>query len=90
MVRTDIEERLKDILVDKLDLNLRHSDIRVDIPLFEGGIGLDSISLVNLIGLIEEEFNFQFADDEITADIFSSLKVLSSFIGGKVVAGMTK
>mgnify|MGYP001105106671 CR=1 FL=1 len=83
MEKDIIIERLKEILVHKLDVNLSMEDIEVDAPLYEGGIGLDSISIVNLIGLTEEYFDFQFKDEEISTEVFSSLDSLSSFISTK-------
>ena len=86
MKKKEIVKGLKEILVDKLDVNLKMESIKTDVPLYEGGIGLDSISIVNLIGLTEERINFRFEDDEISTEIFGSLDALSSFIEKKHAA----
>lgn len=80
MERQLILDKLRLILVRDLDVNLKLEDIAVDVPLYEGGIGLDSISIVNLIGLTETHFNFHFEDNEISPLIFANLNALCSFI----------
>ncbi len=39
-------EQLKRIVVDDLDLNLSYDTLSETIPLFEGGLALDSVVLV--------------------------------------------
>ena len=79
----DIKQKLKDIIVNDLDANINEGDIRDDISLFEDGIGLDSITIVNFIVEIEKKFHFSFGDDEVTARLFGSLNSLAGFIQSK-------
>lgn len=90
MEKSVILEELKKILAYKLDANIDMKDIGVDEPLYEGGIGLDSISIVNLIGQIEQHFDFQFEDKEISVEIFASLNTLSDFVERKQAARALK
>jgi acyl carrier protein len=83
MKKQEIIAKLKDLIVYELDINVKREDLSDDSPLLEGGIGLDSISIVNLIVLIEKNFNIRFQDEEITMDLFSDLDTLSSFIESK-------
>jgi acyl carrier protein len=82
----DIKRKLKDIIVNELDSNIGEGDIRNDISLFEDGIGLDSITIVNFIVQIEKAFQFGFAEDEINVKLFSSINSLAMFIATKVKA----
>jgi acyl carrier protein len=83
MKKQEIITKLKDLIVYELDINVKREELSDDSPLLEGGIGLDSISIVNLIVLIEKNFNIRFQDEEITMDLFSDLNTLSSFIESK-------
>lgn len=64
-----------------------HFDI--DLPsgessLLDHDLPLDSVSLVQLIVLIEEHFQIQFQEDELRPDTFSDLHSLAMLIVGKV------
>ena len=83
MKKQEIIRKLKELIVYKLDVNMKMEDLHEDSPLFEGGIGLDSISIVNLIVLIEKNFKLNFQDDEISMELFSNLDTLSGFIESK-------
>ena len=83
MKKQEIIKKLKELIVYELDVNIKMEDLSEDSPLFEGGIGLDSISIVNLIVLIEKNFKLSFQDEEISMELFSNLNTLSSFIESK-------
>jgi acyl carrier protein len=76
--------QLKNIMVEELDVNLKIEEIDENASLFEDGLGLDSIAIVELISLVEQHFDFQFADAELTPESFGNLNVLADFISGKL------
>lgn len=76
--------QLKTIMAEELDVNLKVEEIDENDSLFEGGLGLDSIAIVELISLVEQHFNFQFCDTELTPESFSNLNVLADFISVKL------
>lgn len=76
--------QLKTIMAGELDVNLKVEDIDENASLFEDGLGLDSIAIVELISLVEQHFGFQFSDAELTPESFSNLSVLADFISGKL------
>ncbi len=80
----DIQARLKHILSEQLDVNIALADIKEDSPLFEGGLGLDSVAVMEFITLIEENFGFQFEEDELNLKPFNDLSVLCDFVATKV------
>jgi acyl carrier protein len=55
--RRDLTERIKSVLIERLDLNLQPNEITEDAPLFGMGLGLDSIDALVLIVGIEDEFD---------------------------------
>ena len=78
-----IVEQLKNIIVDQLDANIKRAEITLDVSLLEDGLGLDSIMLVELISLVEENFSFQFAEDELDLNIFTNIQTLAAFVATK-------
>jgi acyl carrier protein len=81
---SNILAELKSIIANELDVNIKLADISDDAPLFEGGLGLDSIAVMAFITLIEEHFHFQFKDDELNLSPFQNLQILADFINSKV------
>jgi acyl carrier protein len=79
-----IVNQLKDIIAHQLDVNLNLDEIDEHISLFEDGLGLDSIAIVDLIVSIEKNFSLTIADDELNADLFKSLTTLADFIRRKM------
>ncbi|NJO16161.1 MAG: acyl carrier protein [Thioploca sp.] len=75
--------RLKDLIAQDLDANIDREEIDDDVPLFEEGLGLDSVVLVELISLVEKEFKIKFADEELNPESFSTVKVLADVISSK-------
>ena len=56
-----IEQRIKDLIVDKL--NIKESDIKPE-STFTGDLGADSLDTVELIMEFEKEFNVKIADED--------------------------
>ena len=77
-------QQLKEIIATKLDVNLTYDEIDEHISLFEDGLGLDSIAIVNLIVSIESTFSITIEDEELNADLFKSLNRLGEFVQGKL------
>jgi acyl carrier protein len=80
----DIVRQLKHIIADELDVNLDVEGVDETAPLFEGGIGLDSVAVMDLILLIEGHFGFEFSESELDVEIFENLGTLADFISTKV------
>lgn len=72
--------QLKQIIVDKLDVNVKLEEIDDNASLFEEGIGLDSVAIMEFISLIEADFGFKFSDDELNMEPFKDLRTLAAYI----------
>jgi len=81
----DMLNKLKDIIVNELDVNLKREDIDENVSLFEEGIGLDSVTIMEFISLIEANFSIQFSEEELDFEMFKNLNTLASFIVSKTV-----
>jgi acyl carrier protein len=64
-------------------LNLKHikpEDIGDDQPLFVQGLGLDSIDALELIVLLQQEYNIKITDPQEGPKIFQSVKTMATYI----------
>jgi acyl carrier protein len=68
------------IIADQLDVNISRKEIDPYIGLLEDGLGLDSIAIVELITLVEENFGFEFDEDGLNMDAFQSVRSLAAYI----------
>ncbi len=82
----EIKAKLKEIIVNDLEVNIDPSDIKDHQSLYDEGLGLDSISIINFIVIIEEKFNFSFGETEIGSKLFSNIDSLTEFIDSKINA----
>lgn len=78
-----IVNQLKKLIAEELDVNLQAEEIDETVSLFEDGLGLDSIAIVELIALIEKHFSIELADSELNLESFSNLNVLADCISRK-------
>jgi acyl carrier protein len=79
-----IVNQLKDIIANKMDVNLAYDEIDENVSLFEDGLGLDSIAIVDLIVSIENTFSLSIEDEELNVDLFKNLKILAGFVRSKL------
>ena len=76
-------DQLKEIIAEQLDVNIQREEITPDAPLFEEGLGLDSIAIVEFITLIEEQFDFEFEEHELDMAAFKDIRTVANFISTK-------
>ncbi len=78
----ELIEKLKVQIIETLNLeDLEPSDIDPNDPLFgDDGIGLDSIDALELIVLMNKEYNIQIADPEEGKNVFHSVKTMADYI----------
>lgn len=86
MTSDQVLETVKRIVVEDLDLNLTYEDIDDTVPLFEEGLALDSVVLVELIGFIEKRFDIQLGDEALNMDTFKNLQSVARVIREQLVA----
>ncbi|EIJ41673.1 acyl carrier protein [Beggiatoa alba B18LD] len=84
MENEKIIEQLQDIIANRLDVNLRLEELDAQVSLFEGGLGLDSIAIMEFISLIEENFAIKFSEDELNMDYFQNLNSVAQFVSTKL------
>lgn len=80
--QTEAERALAELLVESLNLDdVEPSAIDPEAPLFNTGLGLDSIDALELALAISKKYGFQLrSDNEDNRRIFASLRALSAHI----------
>jgi acyl carrier protein len=79
--REQIEFAIKEILVTNLekDRTVFHADSATT-PLLGRGIALDSIDALTLVTALEERFNIQIEDPDLTVNLFESIATLADCV----------
>ena len=62
MQRTDIEEKVKNFLLDELEVD--EENIRDDARLYDD-MGIDSLDLVEIVVIVDREFGFKINPEEM-------------------------
>jgi acyl carrier protein len=73
-------DQIKRSVVEDLDLNLSYEELDETVPLFEEGLALDSVILVELISFIEKRFGIQLEDDLLNMETFRNLQSIARVI----------
>lgn len=79
-------EEVKDILSSVLSLGERRKMLGADTALLGSLPELDSMAAVNLIAALEEHFGIAVNDDDISAEVFTTVGSLASFVDQKINA----
>lgn len=79
--RSSLITRIRAMIVTGLHLDIQPADINETRPIFgEDGLGLDSLDALELVVLVEEEFQVSIPDEEVGKRAFASIAVLADYI----------
>jgi acyl carrier protein len=78
--------RVKKILRDTLSLGDRAENLTSASPLWGGLPEFDSMAVVTVVTMIEEEMGILIEDDELSAEVFATVGSLVEFIEQKAAA----
>ncbi|MGV3660056.1 MAG: phosphopantetheine-binding protein [Prosthecobacter sp.] len=82
-----IRQRLKELMISELMLDMTAEDIGDETPLFgPAGIGLDSVDALQLVVMIEKNFNFKMADQDQAKRILHSVNTIAEALEQKAAA----
>ena len=76
----NITIKIKKILIENLSLDQSVDEIDDDLLLLGNIPEFDSMAIVSIITAIEEEFGFMADDDDLSAEVFESVKSLLNFV----------
>jgi acyl carrier protein len=72
---------LKEQIIERLNLkDLKPENIGDDQPLFVEGIGLDSIDALELIVLLQQEYNIKLSNAEDGPRVFHTVRTIADYI----------
>ncbi|TCV87451.1 phosphopantetheine-binding protein [Sulfurirhabdus autotrophica] len=75
------ELEVAQIIVEGLNLEIDHTEIDPEQPMYREGLGLDSIDMLELSLVISKKYGFQIkSDDPDNTTVFSSLRALTQAI----------
>ncbi|PIE36965.1 MAG: acyl carrier protein [Gammaproteobacteria bacterium] len=79
---SQLEQQIKELIISALDLeDITPDDIQTDEPLFDEGLGLDSIDALELGMALTQAFGVKLnAEDENTREHFRSVASLANFV----------
>ena len=77
---TTLRSEIKQLIVDRLKLEIDPATIQDDQPLFGEGLGLDSIDALELVLGVEQTFGVKIEDEEMGAQALSSVSSLAEFV----------
>jgi acyl carrier protein len=81
---TDLKRKLKELLIERLKFeDMTPEDIDDDAPLFQGGLGLDSIDALEIVVMLESEFGIKVKNESAARDYFKSISALADYIEQK-------
>lgn len=79
--QTDLEMEIATLLVESLNLEVLAKDIDPESPLYQEGLGLDSIDLLEISVILSKRYGIQIkSDDPDITRIFTSLRSLSTTV----------
>jgi len=82
----DTLARVKSILRDTLNLGDRANKLTADTPLLGGLPEFDSMAVVSVVTMLEDELGVTIDDDELSADVFATVGSLTEFVSQKIAA----
>lgn len=81
----ELKQEIKEVIISSLQLeDIKIENIVDDAPLFNEGLGLDSIDALELGVALKKKFNIKFAtESEDTKKVFASVNSLAEYISAE-------
>ena len=78
---SELKIKIKEKLIEHLNLEgFKAEDIKDDTPLFGDGLGLDSIDALEIIVMLDRNFNIKISNPEEGAKVFQSVNTIAEYI----------
>lgn len=76
----EIRKRIRKVLNNKINSDLKPEMLRDDTPLLELGIGADSVATLELIVALESEFNISINEDDVGPGLIETIDSIADYI----------
>ncbi len=73
-------KKIRELVVGKFNLDIGPQDISAEQSLIELGVGVDSVSTLEFIMELEEEFGVSIDESEVSPEVLETIESLSEFI----------
>jgi acyl carrier protein len=77
---SDLNTKIKEGIVRSLRLPIKSEEIGDDMPLFDGGLGLDSIDVLELVLELERQFGVSISDEQAGRNVLRSVNTIAEFV----------
>jgi len=77
-------EEIRQVVGDVLQLGARTTELTADTALLGNIPEFDSMAVVSVITMLEEQFGIVVEDDDISAETFETLGQLTDFVNSKL------
>jgi acyl carrier protein len=82
-----LKERIKQLMVENLMLQITTAEIADDLPLFgPGGLGLDSVDALQLVVALDKNFGLKIRDPEAAREILQNVNTMVEAVQQKLAA----
>jgi acyl carrier protein len=82
-----LRERIKDMMVENLMLQITATEIRDDQPLFgPGSLGLDSVDALQLVVALDKQFRLKIPDPAAAREILQNVNTIVAAVQKRVTA----
>lgn len=79
---SNLKQDIKELIITSLNLtDVSPEQIVDDAPLFQEGLGLDSIDALELAVAIERKYKVTIPDEAVGKQVFSSVSALAQYVG---------
>lgn len=80
MATAELHHEIKELIVNSLRLERTPESIEDQAPLFQSGLGLDSIDALELAVAIERKYRVTIPDEKVGKQAFSSVAALADYV----------
>ena len=82
-----LKERIKNLMVENLMLQMTAAEIADDLPLFgPGSLGLDSVDALQLVVALDKNFGLKIRDPEAAREILRNVNTMAEAVLQKLAA----
>lgn len=80
----DMLDDIREILRNTLQLGDRADLLTAESPLLGAVPEFDSMAVVTVLTMVEEEFGIEIEDDDVSAEVFETVGALAAFVEARV------
>jgi acyl carrier protein len=80
MEKNNVTGRIKQIIIRHINPELKLEELSDATPLIGRGLGLDSVSLLELVVAIEADFDMRFDEKDMSPELFANVASIAAYV----------